>query len=121
MERRNIVAAVVLLLGATALIYGVSQADEPWAITGTIGVVLAVGMGVAFAAALLADRKHFSSAPHQGWFVVMFVVLLGVAASSFASGMGSIAVAALLAIATLIVLLARTRHPSNGERPRSAS
>lgn len=40
---------------------------------------------------------------------------------SFASGMVAMGVAALLAVATAIVLFARTRHESDGERPTAAS
>lgn len=47
--------------------------------------------------------------------------LFGAAAFSFASGMVAMGVAALLAVATAIVLFARTRHESDGERPTAAS
>jgi predicted ribosomally synthesized peptide with SipW-like signal peptide len=120
MQRRNLVAAVVVLVGGAALAYWTSQADDPSALTGTLGVILAVAMGIALAAALLADPKHFGAGPRQSWFVVTFVVLLAAAAASFIGGMLAMGLAALLAVATTIALFVRSRSNSQRGRPRAA-
>jgi drug/metabolite transporter (DMT)-like permease len=121
MERRSLIAAVAVLAGGAALAYWTTQAGDPSTPTTVMGIVLAVGMAGALAAAAWADGKHFRVGPHQAWFVVIFVALLAGASAAFAADSVPLGIATLLALATTIVLFVRTRRQSSDKRPHAAS